>query len=196
MKPADPAAAALARLGLQETYCCGSEPPRNGAWGDCWCTLPPEHPEQECVCEPCRDRYGAPGWRADISVGDCAECGGKLLWGGVAWVPHTRGWHAARRRLLLRAVHRRLSEELAFGHDALRLAFARDCVLILWRAVLPGTVAYYRTEMPGEIWDADVDREQLLAVLGRGVRDGIERVHYIRPHPMMVKYRVFDGRGR
>lgn len=44
---------------------CGSEPPRDGQWGDCWCTLPPDH-DGECVCAPCRERHGAPGWR-------CAE---------------------------------------------------------------------------------------------------------------------------
>lgn len=190
----DPAQQTLTRLGEQDEV-CGSEPPRNGAWGDCWCTLPPEHPEKECVCGPCRDRYGAPGWRADISVGECPECGGKLLWGGMAWVPHTEGYHAARRRILLRIIRRGLWEELVFRRDAVELAFVRDCVLVLWRVILPGSVVYYRTEMPEEIWDADVDREQLLATLGRSVRDSIERVHYIRPHPMMVKYRVFDGRS-
>lgn len=49
---------------------CGSEPPRTitapdgEVWqaGDCWCTLDADH-DGDCVCEPCRDRFGAPGWR-------------------------------------------------------------------------------------------------------------------------------------
>ena len=51
---------------------CGSEPPRlivaldGTEWsaGDCWCTLPLDHPAPQCVCAPCRDRHGAPGWTA------------------------------------------------------------------------------------------------------------------------------------
>lgn len=64
-KEADPARAVLERLDTQETL-CGSEPPRGPdddcIWGDCWCTLPADHPEEECVCEICRDRYGTPAW--------------------------------------------------------------------------------------------------------------------------------------
>lgn len=46
---------------------CGSEPPApdgedGRVWGDCWCTLPADHEDDECVCTPCRDRFGAPGW--------------------------------------------------------------------------------------------------------------------------------------
>ncbi len=40
---------------------CGAEPPDDGQWGDCWCTLPPGH-ECEHRCEPCTDRHGAPDW--------------------------------------------------------------------------------------------------------------------------------------
>jgi hypothetical protein len=64
---------ALARLMEDREAICGSESPavlvgpdgRQWASGDCWCTLPPEHREELCVCEPCRDRFGAPGWRAE-----------------------------------------------------------------------------------------------------------------------------------
>ena len=60
-----PAPTLSAYLGDQDSI-CGSEPPRDGTWGDCWCTLPPDHPEEQlCVCEPCAERYGAPGWRAE-----------------------------------------------------------------------------------------------------------------------------------
>lgn len=62
--PPDPAAAVLARLGEQQEI-CGSEPPPSRGWGDCWCTLPPEHPEELCLCEPCHLRFGLPGWRAE-----------------------------------------------------------------------------------------------------------------------------------
>ncbi|MFC8986025.1 hypothetical protein [Streptomyces sp. NPDC057115] len=41
--------------------CCGAEPPADGTWGDCWCTLPPGH-TGEHRCQPCTDRHGAPGW--------------------------------------------------------------------------------------------------------------------------------------
>ncbi|MFF0736839.1 hypothetical protein ACFYVK_35160 [Streptomyces chartreusis] len=44
-----------------ETDCCGDEPPADGTWGDCWCTLPPGHDGQH-QCQPCTDRHGAPGW--------------------------------------------------------------------------------------------------------------------------------------
>ena len=40
---------------------CGAEPPNDGTWGDCWCTLPPGH-DGEHRCQPCTDRHGAPGW--------------------------------------------------------------------------------------------------------------------------------------
>lgn len=51
---------------------CGSEPPdfirddEGRVWhsGDCRCTLPPQH-DGRCVCEPCRQRTGAPGWEAE-----------------------------------------------------------------------------------------------------------------------------------
>lgn len=39
---------------------CGAEPPRP-PWGDCWCTLTPDH-DDEHRCQPCTDRHGAPGW--------------------------------------------------------------------------------------------------------------------------------------
>ncbi|MFJ5151402.1 hypothetical protein ACIQCF_07400 [Streptomyces sp. NPDC088353] len=42
--------------------CCGAEPPADGSWGDCWCTLPPGH-TGEHRCQPCSDRHGAPGWQ-------------------------------------------------------------------------------------------------------------------------------------
>ncbi len=41
--------------------CCDSEPPRSGTWGDCWCTLADGH-EGLCFCQPCTERFGAPGW--------------------------------------------------------------------------------------------------------------------------------------
>lgn len=71
MSHQDPAAAVLARLVVQDE-CCGSEPPPvittddGTQWrtGDCWCTLPVDHTEPQCVCEICRARFGAPGWWA------------------------------------------------------------------------------------------------------------------------------------
>lgn len=51
--------------GTDDDY-CGSEPPMRAdepgtQWGDCWCTLRGNH-DGDCVCEPCRDRNGAPSW--------------------------------------------------------------------------------------------------------------------------------------
>lgn len=51
--------------GTDDDY-CGADPPMRAdnpdtKWGDCWCTKPSSH-DGECVCEPCRDRFGAPGW--------------------------------------------------------------------------------------------------------------------------------------
>lgn len=61
----DPAAAILQRLREQQDV-CGSSPPLegtlNGVWGDCYCTLPPNHTGNECLCEICAARHGTPGW--------------------------------------------------------------------------------------------------------------------------------------
>lgn len=45
---------------------CGSEPPPNLGFGDCWCTLPPDH-DGDCLCGPCMERYEAPGWKPEAS---------------------------------------------------------------------------------------------------------------------------------
>ncbi len=59
----DPALPILERLGLhRDEEICGSEPPADH-FGDCWCTLPPDHPQLLCICEICAARYDAPGWR-------------------------------------------------------------------------------------------------------------------------------------
>lgn len=61
--PAAPEAPAHPAPGpARGTETCGSTPPDLDTWGDCWCTLLPEH-DGPCVCEPCRDRHGAPGWQ-------------------------------------------------------------------------------------------------------------------------------------
>lgn len=60
--------ALVARLGSGDLI-CGSEPPGPVAapdgsmwlFGDCWCTLPPDHPGL-CYCEICTHRHQAPGW--------------------------------------------------------------------------------------------------------------------------------------
>lgn len=52
-----------------ESPVCGSEPPRimtdergrEWEFGDCWCTLAPDH-DGLCFCGPCTERFGAPGW--------------------------------------------------------------------------------------------------------------------------------------
>jgi hypothetical protein len=65
----DPAEGILRRLDTQDDV-CGTEPPEEVAdalgriwtFGDCYCTLPPDHGEGVCFCEICTVRYGAPGW--------------------------------------------------------------------------------------------------------------------------------------
>lgn len=61
----DPAHAVLDRLSTQPTLCGSQPPPDFTVWGDCWCTLPEGHPEEECVCEVCALRHGAPGWKTE-----------------------------------------------------------------------------------------------------------------------------------
>ncbi|WP_442803625.1 hypothetical protein OG411_29840 [Streptomyces pseudogriseolus] len=51
-----------------DTDCCGAEPPADGSWGDCWCTLAPDH-DGEHRCQPCTDRHGAPGWTDEPAAG-------------------------------------------------------------------------------------------------------------------------------
>jgi hypothetical protein len=53
-------AAPAATEATDEDY-CGAEPPPNGNWGDCWCTLPPGHPDGH-RCQPCTERHSAPDW--------------------------------------------------------------------------------------------------------------------------------------
>jgi hypothetical protein len=112
----------------------------------------------------------------------------------MAWVPHTDGHHAAHRRILMRAVKRRLREELAFRREALDAAVF-DSILVVWRVVLPTEVLYSSSVIPTDAWD-EIDREWMLAWMGYGIRDHLEATRGIRPHPMMVKYRVFDERSR
>ncbi|HEX8808174.1 MAG TPA: hypothetical protein VF760_04175 [Xanthobacteraceae bacterium] len=49
---------------MTEDPICGAPPPDNQGFGDCWCTLPPDHDGQH-HCQPCTDRHGAPGWDDD-----------------------------------------------------------------------------------------------------------------------------------
>lgn len=52
----------LARLGTNDDRpICGSAPPSRDPWGDCWCTLHPDH-NGLCYCGPCSSRTGTPGW--------------------------------------------------------------------------------------------------------------------------------------
>lgn len=56
---------------------CGVDPPQraddpNAQWGDCWCTLPPDHDGQH-HCQPCTERHDAPGWDDDEEA--CEDCG-------------------------------------------------------------------------------------------------------------------------
>lgn len=126
----------------------------------------------------------------------CAECGQPLLWGGMSWVPHTDAHHRARRRILMHAVHRRLREEL-FYRGIARDAAAFDGVLVVWRIVLPHTVLYYTDTHLGGVWeDIAALRPGILADQARELRDNIEIEHGIRPHPMRVRYRVLDERGK
>jgi hypothetical protein len=127
--------------------------------------------------------------------GDCAECGGRLLWVGSGWVDHSPEWHKARRRILLNIVRRRLREELVYRSMAQDAARNHGSVLVMWRIVMPTDVFYATTETSGDVWDLLPVREELLAAIGRKMRDDAEAQFGIRPHPMRVKYRAFDERA-
>lgn len=46
---------------LDDDDMCGANPPEEGPWGDCWCTLKKGH-DGDCFCTPCTKRNDAPGW--------------------------------------------------------------------------------------------------------------------------------------
>lgn len=132
---------------------------------------------------------------AGTLTGDCPECDVALLWGGMAWVPHTDDYHAARRKSLMRIVWRRLLEERLMRAIAQREALRGD-VVVWWRVVLPSRVMYCTSQVPGELIDGHPEfRDDMLAQLGRGIRDRAEEEFGVRPHPMQVTYRVFDERS-
>lgn len=125
--------------------------------------------------------------------GECEECGGRV-WDGIGYEPHSDAFHASRRRVWMDIVAQRLRKELACRTMAHRAA-KFDCVLLVWRVALPDRVMHFRDLISGEFWDEDSPfREAMLAEQGRGIRDTIEIEYGCRPHPMQVKYRVFDGR--
>lgn len=130
--------------------------------------------------------------------GECSKCGGKLIWGGMSWVEHTDGHHAARRRLLLKSVARRLHEEVRFREQA-RIAAQWGMIRIQWRVtcLLGERRDMWGGVISGSMWDALTtdDRQVFIAMLGRELRDEIQQTFRIRPHPMHVKYRIFDERG-
>lgn len=125
----------------------------------------------------------------------CEECGLPLLWGGMSWVEHTEGWHAATRKVWLRAALRRLTEELVHRQEAQRAAEFYASVLVVWRVVLPTEMLYSTSVIPGETWD-QLDQRQLLAWMGHGALDWLETTKGMRIHPSRLKYRVFDERDR
>jgi len=173
---------------------CGSEPQFGGPWGDCWCTLDPQH-KGPCFCEPCTARYGAPGWDPRLGVDECWNCGRKLIWQGLrGWDQHTEEHHARLRTVWLGIVRELLQRELAFRAAALDAMFSGR-VLVVWRVKLPTGYDYGYTQIPYEVWDT-VNHELLLAVLGYGIRDLGPAQYGVRPHFMHVKHRVFDERLR
>jgi len=127
-----------------------------------------------------------------IADGRCAECDGPLLWAGMSWEQHTEALHRVKRKVYMRLVARYLTEEVNFREMAL-VDGLDNRVLVIWRIVLPTHVHYAHSTVPGQAWD-ELDREQLLAWLGRGIRDELHSRAGIRVHHMRVKYRVFDER--
>lgn len=125
----------------------------------------------------------------------CTVCGAPLTWGGMAgWVPHTDNYHRARRALLLKIIGQRLHEERHFRWNAFEAALYDGTVVVWWRVVLPDDVGFFRTEVPGDLWDT-MDHDWLLTTLGSSLRDSVEIERGIRPHHMQVRYRVFDERA-
>lgn len=129
--------------------------------------------------------------------GDCPECGGQLIWGGMSWHPHSDHHHTLRRKLLLKGVARRLREEVAFRQKA-QEAGQLGMVRVQWRitCLLGERKDMWGGLIGGRMWDrlSEDDRQHIIARLGRDLRDEIEQTHGIRPHHMHVKYRIYDGR--
>jgi hypothetical protein len=63
-------------MSTKQTDRCLAEPPADGPWGDCWCTLPTGH-SGEHRCEPCTVRNDAPGWRTAPDWADVREAARK-----------------------------------------------------------------------------------------------------------------------
>jgi hypothetical protein len=144
---------------------------------------------------------GVPGGMergADEVSGDCRECGGALLWGGMSWVEHAEEWHQARRRVLMRRVGRVLAEELVMRRMAQDAAVGYGCVLVVWQVGGGGEGGgRFWSQIPFAVWDAPsaggVDGTAL-AQIGRGLRDAGQERYGVRPHWAQTRVRVFDER--
>ena len=128
--------------------------------------------------------------------GECQECGGGLLWGGMSWVEHTEGRHQMQRAVLMRAVGWVLRRELALREDARDVAIRYGCVLAVWK-IGGETPGNFRTEIPFAIWDSPTlggVGGEVLAWIGRGLRDDAQERWGVRPHWAQTRVRVFDER--
>ena len=130
--------------------------------------------------------------------GDCAECGGSLLWGGVRWVEHTQDEHDGTRRRLLGAVARLLRREAAARRRGAH-AGVQDCVALRWRCgALRGPGNEWWTDVPSELlgdWERDpVFRHDNLRALRITLAEHVERMHGMTVNPATFTFRMYDGR--
>jgi hypothetical protein len=85
---------------------------------------------------------------------DCVECGERLLWGGMSWVPHTERQHAATRRRLIRYLSRRLRARasMAAGHR-ITIRFTADWAWFECSCDASGTLQVDSTYASGDAFE-------------------------------------------
>jgi hypothetical protein len=102
-------------MGEQTEARCLAEPPQDGMWGDCWCTLPAKHAGPH-YCVPCTDRFDTPGWESQPTWSDLGVMARNFGWTPERWTPgqvhwgrrnpngfieHRHGWARVRRLRVL-----------------------------------------------------------------------------------------------
>lgn len=121
----------------------------------------------------------------------CPECDRPQLWGGMSWVEHTDAQHALYRHMLLKALARKLSREVAGRQWAWELSH-RNLVGVLMRSgVYRGLECH--TEIAGEFWD-DTDRETVLKFLRSGASDWAQWRYGVDVNPATWSHEIYDGR--
>lgn len=126
--------------------------------------------------------------------GDCPECGGALVWGGMGWTPHTDLGHRILRRALLKSAVKQLTRLHDLKEWELHLVAGRF-VGIRWRnGVYPGWESETRSQIPYEAWDA-LDRDYLLRMMREGLSGLFEDWHGIVVNQATWFHKIYDPRA-